>query len=95
MSAPCPTLGFPVSLELVTSLDRDGTDRLDASWRSFIDARGLRCVGGRGRDGSALFVTSVGAQATEADRTAVKRWLSDRRDLSGWTVGDLEDRDER
>ena len=68
---------------------------LDAFWDRFIgeaiEANGLACGGGCGREWS-IFVTTDGrGSATEEQRALVERWLRQRGDVENVSVGALED----
>ena len=69
--------------------------RLDAFWDNFIseavEANGLMCAGGCGREWD-LFVTPAGrATATDTHRARVETWLRDRNDVEQIEIGDLQD----
>lgn len=69
--------------------------RLDAFWDTFIgeavEASGLVCAGGCGREWD-LFVTPAGrATATDRHRATVEAWLRDRNDVEQIEIGDLQD----
>lgn len=92
MSAPCPALGFHVTMErLVDPGTKDDDPLLDA-WVDFLEGRGLYCGGG-GKRRMEFAVASEGFQATENDREAARAWLASRPELKAWKVGDLEDLD--
>ncbi|NUR33671.1 MAG: DUF469 family protein [Gemmatimonadaceae bacterium] len=89
MTAPCPLLGFRVTIEPAAGVD--GLEELTDAWLHLLERRGLHCTGGGGLNGLAFVVVSDAAQATENDRDAARSWLDSRRDVSSWQVGDLED----
>ncbi len=89
MTAPCPTLGFLVSMDAdVTSEEWAG---LAEAWAAFLEARGLYARGRLDLHRLEYAVLSEAWQATEGDRVAVEEWLASRDDLMSWRVGGLED----
>lgn len=90
MTAPCPALGFRVTIEL-----RDGgaasLDALADAWARFLEGRGLHCTGAGATGRLEFVVVSDASQATENDRVATRVWLGARPDVSSCDVGDLED----
>lgn len=90
MAAPCPSYGFVIRVAFRPALD-------DAPfWGAFIDfleERGLYCAGGGGET-PAYVVGSDAAQATDADRAAVRSWLASRPEVAEWSVGELFDLDQ-
>ncbi len=93
MSAPCPTFGFVVVMDIVPGIDAQTRDALSDAWNDFLEARGLYCVGGAAAERLEYVIASEAAQATENDREATRAWLTARPELRGWRVGDLEDLD--
>ena len=89
MTAPCPTLGFVVSMELARAAD--GWTSLADAWRSFLESRGLYCSGGVRGERLEYAVLSEAWQATEVDRASAQAWLAQRDDVKEWRVGELED----
>lgn len=90
MTAPCPALGFRVTIEP----HREGGSSLDVlvdAWTDFLEGRGLRCTGGSATGRLAFVVASDAFQATESDRVATRAWLAARPEVHRWQVGDLED----
>jgi uncharacterized protein YggL (DUF469 family) len=90
MSAPCPTLGFRVTMERASDPGTGGDDALLNAWTDFLERRGLY-YGGGGRRHLELVVASEAFQATENDREAALAWLASRPELKAWHVGDIED----
>ena len=88
MSAPCPTFGFTVAIELRAALSARERDQFSREWTAFLGSRGLYC--GRG-DGRNHVIASEAAQAIDGDRTAVSAWLAARPELQAWRVGELID----
>jgi uncharacterized protein YggL (DUF469 family) len=95
MSAPCPTFGFLVVMELASSIEESANRELRDSWIGFLETRGLTCAGAGTADETRaklkFVVTSEASQATETDREAAEAWLASRRELRAWQVGALED----
>ena len=95
MSAPCPTFGFLVLMELVSPSDASATRDLRDSWTAFLETRGLYCASGGSADETRaelkFVVASEASQATATDREAAHTWLASRRELRAWHVGALED----
>jgi uncharacterized protein YggL (DUF469 family) len=95
MSAPCPTFGFLVVMELATTIDASAKRELRDSWIGFLETRGLTCADGGTADETRAelkyVVASEASQATETDREAAQAWLASRRELRVWQVGGLED----
>ena len=94
MSAPCPTFGFLVVMEVAETMDAGANTELRDSWIGFLETRGLYCargdtVGPRGK--LEYVVVSEASQATDADREAARAWLASRRELRAWHMGMLED----
>jgi uncharacterized protein YggL (DUF469 family) len=96
MTAPCPVLGFRVTVESRSGIGSPFEALMD-DWVHFLEGRGLHCTGGGSAERLAFAVASDASQATENDRVAVRAWLASRTDLQTWRVGDLEDlnRDDR
>ena len=87
MTAPCPTLGFLVHLDLAPAAD---LDRVLDAFIEFLEARGLVCGGGGDRS-LEYAVSGDGLQATAADRDAVHAWAAAQADLTRYAVGPLID----
>ncbi|MBI4488111.1 MAG: YggL family protein [Deltaproteobacteria bacterium] len=85
--------GFEVAFRVADTVSDAELD--NCFWDAFIDeaieARGLSCGGGCGREWD-IFVTRAGRQsATEEDRAAVGSWLKDRGSACGIRIGLLVD----
>ena len=91
MSAPCPTYGFHVAFEFRPSVAPESRDMMWAEWIDVVEGRGLECGGGADAERRRHVVMSVAAQATDADRSAISRWLAARPELATWSVGELVD----
>src|SRR4051812_31414008 len=76
MSAPCPTFGFLVVMELGSSIDASANRELRDSWIGFLETRGLSGTDGGTVDETRatlrFVVTSEASQATETDREAAE-----------------------
>jgi len=95
MSAPCPTFGFLVVMEIADTMDAGANSELRDSWIRFLETRGLYCARGGTVDDPRgkleYVVVSEASQATDADREAARAWLASRRELRAWHVAMLED----
>jgi uncharacterized protein YggL (DUF469 family) len=89
MAAPCPTFGFLVELDLDATLSADEVESSIRAFQSLLEQRGL--VGDRGTGASqwTYRIQSEAAQATDADRSAIAEWVSKRRGLRSFRVGEL------
>jgi uncharacterized protein YggL (DUF469 family) len=90
MTAPCPALGFLVAMDVASEVGSDDWNATVDAWIEFLESRGLYCAGGGARR-LEYTVASEAVQATCNDREAVQWWLSQRTDISGWQIGELED----
>ena len=90
MAAPCPTLGFFVSMEVNPSVDSNAWTALWDDWIDMLEGRGLRCGGG-GSERHEYAITGDASQATEQDRIAVEAWLTQHPNVTAWNVGPLHD----
>ena len=90
MTAPCPTFGFRVRIELDAATPAPVREQLHQAWRALLRSRGLTSRGG-GVDRLVHVVTSEASQAIESDRDAVRAWLAGRPEIRTWQVDDLED----
>lgn len=90
MTAPCPALGFVVSMHFASSLSDAARVELRKVWLGVLEERGLECAG-IGTGISSYAVSSEVAQATEDDRVAIARWLADLPQLAESKVGPLVD----
>jgi uncharacterized protein YggL (DUF469 family) len=90
MTAPCPSFGFIATIVLAPGVDDSARAQFWREWLEFLEARGLYSGGGGG-DSPEYVVASEAAQATDADREAVRAWLAGRRELSRFSVGELID----
>ena len=91
MSAPCPTFGYRVGMELAAALSPEADEMVRNAWIAFLEGRGLYCGGAGGSARLEYVVASEASQATDGDRAATRAWLSSRRELRAWQVGGLED----
>ena len=91
MTAPCPTFGFLVAMELAPALDATARNALEDAWVAFLENGGLYCSGGAGEERRKYVVLSEASQATEGDRMSIEAWLASRGELRAWRVGPLED----
>ena len=90
MTAPCPTFGFRVQMELDIDATPSSREQLRQAWAELLRGRGLVSRGG-GSERRTHVVTSEASQAIESDRDAVRAWLESRTELRSWSVGALED----
>lgn len=90
MTAPCPALGFVVSMHFASSLTDGARAELRKAWLGVLEERGLECEGADSK-ASAYVVSSEAAQATEDDRVAIVRWLADLPQVAESEVGPLVD----
>jgi uncharacterized protein YggL (DUF469 family) len=90
MTAPCPTLGFIVTMETGPAVGTAAWNQLWDEWIDVLEQRGLYCGGGGG-DCLEYVVAGEASQATDADREVVREWLAQCSDIRAWRVGPLED----
>ena len=90
MTAPCPSLGFAVTLDVSPPVGSAGWNDIREAWMEMLESRGLYGRGG-GEQRLEYVVASEASQATNNDREEVRRWLSRRADILAWHVGGLED----
>lgn len=90
MSAPCPTLGFFVAMDVAPSVDTDAWNSAWDDWIDVLERRGLHCGGG-GSERLEYAVASDASQATEEDRIALDAWLAQNPHITAWHVGPLKD----
>jgi uncharacterized protein YggL (DUF469 family) len=92
MSAPCPVFGFRIELALTFGLSEQSIGGL---WRDFrrdvVVARGLSCERQVRGEHWSMIIRSEATQATDADREAVTRWGTGRREIASLEVGRLVD----
>jgi uncharacterized protein YggL (DUF469 family) len=90
MTAPCPSFGFVVTLELRAEIGASGRAQFWEAWIDFLGSRGLYSSGGGG-DTRDYVVASEATQATDADRVAILDWLGGRGEPRAYRVGELID----
>ena len=90
MTAPCPTFGFVVRIEIEPAVGTAARDQLWDAWIGVLERHGLYCGGGGG-DCLEYVVASEASQATDADRALVREWLAGYPGIRAWEVGPLED----
>jgi uncharacterized protein YggL (DUF469 family) len=90
MTAPCPTFGFRVVMDLDAGAAPSAIEQLRHAWSALLQSRGLTSRES-GVERFVHVVTSEASQATETDRVAIRAWLATRPEIRGWRVGDLED----
>jgi uncharacterized protein YggL (DUF469 family) len=91
MTAPCPTYGFVVDVQLASHLS-DADER--ALWDSFariVETRGLVYAARVRSERWPCVVQSEASQATDADREAIRVWSSTHREIAGVDIGQLID----
>ncbi len=94
MSAPCPTLGFHLTITFAADTSADRRAAVQAAFEQMIAANGLLCDA-RGDSAVACTVTGDGTQATDFDRDQVTAWLRAQPEIAGCTIGALTDIGER
>jgi hypothetical protein len=90
MTAPCPTFGFRVMLDVRARLAPALANALREAWSELLGSRGLTSRGG-GAERLTYIVTSEASQATESDRLAIQTWIASRPELVTRKVAALED----
>jgi uncharacterized protein YggL (DUF469 family) len=90
MSAPCPALGFVITVALRANIGEADIDVLVDDLIDFLESHGLQ-TGGAGDTTLEFVVTREGGQATDADRAAVREWAARWSDHAEISVGDVVD----
>ena len=81
MSAPCPLLGFIVTIS-------PASDAIAEGLRSFAEGHGLNA---EIRSAGQVIVTSEATQATDADRSVVRAWAEQYRDRAELQLSEIVD----
>jgi uncharacterized protein YggL (DUF469 family) len=94
MSAPCPTLGFPLDFTLAPGAPESRRGALRAAFLKAAAEYGLVC---EAKDAGSLqfVVTGDGLQATESDRQRLIAWLAGQPEIASHRAGPLTDVTER
>ena len=90
MSAPCPALGFVITVALRPSAGEADIDALVDDLIDFLESHGLQ-TGGAGDTTLEFVVNREGSQATDADRALVREWAARWSDHAEISVGDIVD----
>lgn len=94
MSAPCPTLGFIVTVAIRSGVEAGDVDALVDDFIDFLEGHGLQ-TGGAGDMTLEFVVSREGGQATDADRALVRDWANRWSEKAAIEVGDVVDLGER
>jgi uncharacterized protein YggL (DUF469 family) len=90
MSAPCPTLGFDITIALRSTVGEADIDALVDDLIDFLESHGLQTDAAS--DATLKFaVTREGGQATDADRALVRDWASRWSDDAEISIGEIVD----
>jgi uncharacterized protein YggL (DUF469 family) len=90
MSAPCPTLGFHLTITFAADASADRRAALRAAFGAMIASSGLLCETSGDRS-VACTVTGDGTQATESDREHLAAWLRAQPGIGDLKIGPLTD----
>jgi uncharacterized protein YggL (DUF469 family) len=90
MSAPCPSLGFTLTLTLHDDVTEDERDVLIDDLMSALERQGLSAAG-HGDRTMEFIVRRDGSQATDADRGVVRDWAERWAARADVDVGDVTD----
>jgi hypothetical protein len=94
MSAPCPTLGFPLAFTIGARVSESGRQALHRAFLETVAASGLVAEPcGEAEDG--YTITGDGTQATESDRERLLAWLGKQHEVADYRAGPLCDLSER
>jgi uncharacterized protein YggL (DUF469 family) len=94
MSAPCPTLGFLVTVGIRSGVDDGDVDALVDDFIDFLEGHGLQ-TGGAGDTTLEFVVSREGGQATDADRALVRDWAARWSEKAAIDIGDIVDLGDR
>ena len=90
MSAPCPALGFNITVAPRSNMGEADVDALVDDLIDFLESHGLQTDGAR--DTALEFaINREGSQATDADRALVREWAARWSDDAEIRVGDIVD----
>jgi uncharacterized protein YggL (DUF469 family) len=90
MSAPCPALGFNITIALRSTMGEADIDTLVDDLIDFLESHGLQ-AGGTGDTTLEFAVNREGGQATDADRALVRDWAARWSDDAEISVGEIVD----
>jgi len=90
MSAPCPALGFHITIAPRSTMGGADIDTLVDDFIDFLESHGLQ-TGGAGDTALEFAITREGGQATDADRALVRDWAARRSDDVEISVGEIVD----
>jgi uncharacterized protein YggL (DUF469 family) len=90
MSAPCPALGFVVTVALRSNTGEADIDALVDDLIDYLESHGLQ-TGGAGDRTLEFVVNREAGQATDADRSLVRDWATRWADHAEIKVGDIVD----
>ena len=90
MSAPCPTLGFHLTVTFAPAAPELRRRALRAAFLDAAAAYGLACEP-RGEECFRFVVTGDGVQATESDRQRLLAWLDEQPEIASHRAGALTD----
>jgi uncharacterized protein YggL (DUF469 family) len=88
MSAPCPALGFVVTMRPVT-VDAD-LDVIVDDFLDHVESHDLQTAGS-GEAVLSFVVRREGSQATDADRASIREWSARWSTLAAIEIGDIVD----
>jgi uncharacterized protein YggL (DUF469 family) len=90
VSAPCPSLGFSVTLRLRADVSESERDTLIDDLMATLTAHDLSAAG-RGDREMEFVVRREGSQATDADRAIVREWAARWTNQFSADIGDITD----
>lgn len=96
MTAPCPEFGFPLELDIASTVASPQLGALGRRLDAFLAGRGLLADGARSDETWRLVVRAEAGQATDNDRDEVERWALAQPEIADVRLGELTDlREER
>lgn len=94
MSAPCPALGFVITIALRSNITEADIDALVDDLLDFVESHGLQSGGAGAMTLEFVVITREGGQVTDADRELVRGWAARWSDYAEISVGEIVDLDD-
>jgi uncharacterized protein YggL (DUF469 family) len=91
MSAPCPALGFVITIALRPNVSDADIDTLVDDLLDFLESHGLQSGGAGEMTLEFVVITREGGQVTDADRGLVREWSARWSDHAEISVGEIVD----